>query len=112
VTGAVGYDPVASSVVLSDVTGNTMQYETCNDTTVTFTGSGDSASWSGSFTCPPVAVNDCIQITLSPAVNNLVLTAGVLSYVQTGNATYASNSTHTYCGKTLPYTATFSNGMQ
>ena len=110
VTGVATYTAVSAEVVVLSVSGNTATLLDCNNGTVTFTGSGDTATWSGSLTCPPTDVATCGEFTTNPTNNNLALVNNVLMLTITGNVTYGG--TGGYCGKTYPFTREFFDGVK
>jgi hypothetical protein len=71
--------------------------------TVLATGSGDAAAWSGSLTCPPVAVSVCpaVTATLTSASATLGAGASTLTVLASGSASgcsYTSDVTLGFVG--------------
>lgn len=60
---------------------------------VTLHGSGDSASWQGSFPCPPIAFTNCSAVTLTFQSTSVSLSGGTLSANGAGTAAGCGAST-------------------
>jgi hypothetical protein len=55
-------------------------------------GSGSSASWQGSYACPPVAFTNCSAVTMTFTSASVVLNGSALSAQGSGTATGCSQS--------------------
>lgn len=110
VTNVATYTAVPATVNILTVSGNTATVLNCLAATQTYTGSGDTASWSGSTTCPPTGEGTCGQFTVTAMSSNIALSGGVLTIVNMGTAAYGGSGS--YCGKTYAYTREFSGGVK
>jgi hypothetical protein len=85
------------------VNGNTAMVQSCGGATETFTGSGDSISWSGSVACPPVSFSgtfNCPSVVMTYRNARGNLTNNTLTSLTTGNAAG--------CGASHGFTLVFS----
>lgn len=71
---------------------------------MTIQGSGNTASWTGAYTCPSVAFINCSSVALTFREASLVLNNGVLSASGSG--------TLTGCGQTKPFTLSLTGTKQ
>ncbi len=100
-----GFAPYSYSahvnIAVSGSTGNITQVCTDGSGSISFQGSGSSAQWTGTATCPPVAVPGiCSAVTLTYQSGSLTLnTANTLTAQGTGMASG--------CGTSRPATLTF-----
>jgi hypothetical protein len=96
----------SSSVVIA-VSGQTATVSAiCPDGSgsISAQGSGDSAAWQGSFTCPPIALDTCPAVTLTYQNASMTLNAN-------GTLTASGSGIASGCAITLPVTLTF-NGAK
>ncbi len=96
-----------SSLVVIAVSGQTATVSAiCPDGSgsISAQGSGDSAQWRGSFTCPPLALDTCPAVTLTYQNASMTLNSN-------GTLTANGSGVATGCGISSPVTLTF-NGTK
>jgi len=96
--------PAYTGQLIIVVSGSTATVsEVCPDSsgTMTMSGSGNNASWTGSLVCPPKAFGTCAAVTVAFASGSATLSSNNLSLAALGSGTA------TGCGNTAPVTFSF-----
>jgi hypothetical protein len=74
--------------------------------TMTMSGSGNNASWTGTLVCPPKAFGSCAAVTVTFTSGTATLSSNNLSLAALGSGTA------TGCGSTAPVTFSFNGAKQ
>lgn len=106
-TGPGTYGPSAVTFPVT-VSGNTATVEVCRNGNITPSGSGDSASWTGTLACPDTITLSGANYTCASV--SLSFTSGTIA-LSNGTITVVTNGTVAGCGQSFPNVQTATGTM-